>query len=221
MSRRTRTEISTDEYGREVHPSFGWAKVNRVTVSPPGQHLFDSELRHSEMVVLSISGASRKRELHRDWLMEEGLPHVEIAMSMAQWGALVSSFGSSGVPATLRFLDGDYVPEAPYEPRMALSTAEVEDATDKLLSEVSEAVDAVREAYDRKAGRREMEPLLRNLEIKLSNAKPNARFTAQSFTEHVENVVTKARADIEGMVAMAADHQLETGDVAKSLGMGE
>lgn len=213
-------EPTIDDGGWEHHPSYGWVQVNRVQVGPPGASLFDSELRHREVVMLRIGQAQRKRELQHDWIMGEGLPVIEVEMSLAQWGALVSSFGSSGVPATVSRLGPNSVAGAPHSPRLELSTSEVEGATARLIADLGAAVTALRQAHERKAGRKEVGELLRTVDIKLGNARSNARFAAESFTEHVENVVTKARADLEAMVAMAADHQLETGDIAIELAAG-
>lgn len=206
---------------KEEHPSFGWARVNRLSSGPPGRTLFDSELRHQHFVRLEISRASRERGLNRDWIHGEIRPLIEIDMSMAQWGALVSAFGSEGVPVTLNAVGGEDMGDPPYEPRMNRSLAEIEESTDKVFGEVQDATEALREAFDRKAGRREMQQLLWDLEVRLKNAKPNTKFVAESLVEHVENVVTKARFDIEAAVRMAAERGLDAGDAVQALMVGD
>lgn len=198
-----------DEIERETHPAFGWAQVN--TVHGGDGSLFDSEIKHQHYVVLRISHADRKRDLHRDWIHERGRI-VEVAMSMAQWGALVSSFGSSGVPVTLTWAEGDRIEPPPYAPRMEHSVSEVADASDRVFGSVADAIKELREVFDAKGGRRDMAAALRNAEIRLGNAKSNLTFAADSLTEHVENVVTKARYDIEAAVQMAAERGLDAGD---------
>lgn len=203
----------------ETHPSFGMASVNRIHSGPPGEALFDSELRHHEFVELRISDAERKRDLNHDWI-HPTVEHTVVRMSMVQWGALVSSFGTSGVPVTLHRINGQPVEKAAYAPRMAESLAEVDAAAEKYTGRIHTAAEALRAAFDEKAGRKEMEKLLRDLEIQLSNAKPNLKFVAKSFTEHVEDTVTKARADIEAMVAHAATQRgLDAGSAPEVLGL--
>lgn len=206
---------------REEHPSFGWCTVSRVHSSPPGVSLFDSEIRHSEFVQLRISTATRKRDLHRDWIHGDTHRLIEIDMSMVQWAELVSSFGSSGVPVTLAWVSGERIESPPYEPRMAQSTAEVEGAADKVFGDVTGTVSDLRAAFENKAGRKEIGDLLRRLESTLQNAKPNLRFAAESLTEHVENVISKARFDIEATVQMAAERGLEAGSAVRALMSGE
>ena len=61
------------------------------------------------------------------------------------------------------------------------------------------------------AGRKEMAELMRSLELAHAGVPSNMEFAAKSLTEHVENVVTKARADIEGMAMLAAQEGRELG----------
>lgn len=205
----------------ETHPSFGLARFSKVT-SSPGASLFDSEIRHQHYITFTVSTAKRERQLNRDWLYgQEEI--IEIAMSHAQFGALVSSFNDgSGVPVTITRRGQDLVPSPPYAPRMQHSVREVEQATDKLVAELAEAVEALRESFDNKAGRKETADKLRDIEIKLGNAKSNARYTANTFTEHVENVITKARYDIEAAALGAAEKGLNVGpSVAGLLGSAD
>lgn len=209
MPRPEPTPIRVDERGQETHESWLSMRANRIR-STPGSRLFDSEIAHSEFVRVTISRVKRERDLQRDWLYEtETL--MEIDVSFAQWGAFVSSFGDgSAKPATLSFLGFKEPPEFGMVPepvnevsRLGLSAAETKQAAHKAFADIEAAHAAVQEAFERGAGKREMRELLRNLEIRMENAPKNVEFAAKSLTEHTENVVTKARADIEAMVKRA------------------
>lgn len=190
------------EDGDEEHPS--WLLVGVSRLSSTGTDLFDSEIRHHSLIRVTVRRAKRRRDLNHDWIHGAKVI-MEFDMSESQWGAFVSSFNrGEGVPATLtRFEHADLpvgeTPDAPLDRRLDRSHNEVREAGDRALAEVQEAYAAVEEAYERKAGRKEMNELLRTLKARLSNAPANMEFAAKSLTEHVENVVTKARADIEGM----------------------
>jgi hypothetical protein len=128
---------------------------------------------------------------------------LEFDMSQAQWGAFVSSFGNgSGVPATLSFFNGR-VPQAPAESRLALSHKEVRDAGTKVVAEVREDFEALQKAINDKMGMKEIRSRMHTLECRINNTPANMEFAAKSLTKHSENVVTKARSDIEGMILMA------------------
>lgn len=221
MPRPEPTEIRITERGDETHESWILVRASRIS-SNPGSRLFGSEIAHAHFVRVTISRCTRQRNLQRDWL-HGNKTLLEFDLSFAQWGAFVSSFGDgSGEPATLAYLDvpEDYpqgmIPEPANETsRLGMSVAETKTAADRAFEEVKAAHAAVQEAFDRNAGKKEMRGLLRHLEIRMENAPKNVAFAAKSLNEHVENVVTKAKADIEAMAiaaAQSAERGLGAGD---------
>lgn len=205
--RRETTEIIIDEQGDETHES--WIKlVTSKPTSTPGRRLFDSEIPHSQYVSVSVYRCKRRRDLNHDFLFTAKLI-IEFSMSLAQWGAFVSSFGEGGgVPATLDWLSGD-VPAAPVESRLAQSHQEVRNAGGKALYEIQEAYQDLQAAFDVSAGKKVLREKLQTLKARIQNGPSNMEFAAKSLTEHAENVVTKARADLEGMIV---DRSLNAGE---------
>lgn len=150
MSRRPVQIPEIDpEHGDEIHPAFGVAVVQRR--SGGGRSLFQSDLLHNETISLSVCKAIRKRDLNHDWV-HPGQELVEIEMSLAQWGSLVSSMGlGSGVPVTIRRTEHDvFVPEIPHQPRTAESLREVREVTDRMYAEVRAATAVLHEAIHEK-----------------------------------------------------------------------
>lgn len=189
-------EPTRDGRGDEQHPAWALLGASRVQSSPPGAVLFDSEVRHQHYVVVRLSRVSRKRGLHHDWLHGEGQV-IELAMSEAQWASFVSSMNvGEGVPCTVLWEQGAAVPGMPHESRLQESVAEVRGAADEALAQVREAMEAYK-------GKKTVANL-RALEAAIANAPSNMAFAASSLTEHSENVVQKARADIEAMVTAKA-----------------
>lgn len=189
-------EPTLDKYGAEEHPA--WALIGAIRVaSTPGAVLFDSDVRHSHLVVVRLQRARRKRELHRDWI-GGGQQIIEIAMSEAQWASFVSSFGiGDGVPCTIRAESTNWeVPGFPYEPRLQESMDEVRGAASKAAEEIKAAF----EAYEQKKSAEN----LRTLKYAIANMPANVAFAGETLVEHAENVVEKARADIEAMVVQTA-----------------
>lgn len=194
------TEPTHNDHGDEVHPSFGVAQVHRVTAHP-AHHLFDSSIGHAEYVTLTVQRASRKRDRSRDWIhTAPGRPLIEIEMSMSQWGSLVSGFGSSrGTPVTIHQVAGETMPQAPHTSRLAVTAKEVSTTAAKAVRDVQAAAAAVDAAFTDRAGRREMGVVLANLRHTLANLPSNMKFAADTLTEHAEDVVAKAQADIEAV----------------------
>ncbi|MFB7597581.1 hypothetical protein [Streptomyces sp. NPDC056160] len=185
--------------GDEIHPAFGVAVVTRR--SGGGRSLFQSDLLHNETISLSVYEATRKRDLSHDWV-HPGRELVEIEMSLAQWGSLVSSMGlGSGVPVTIRRTENDpFVPEVPHQPRTAENLREVREVTDRMYACVSAATAALHEAIHEKKGVRATKEALSALENAVAGAGINAQFTVDSLVEAGEQVVAQARADIEAHV---------------------
>lgn len=214
---RDTTEIIINEDGSETHES--WVKLVASKVS--GQRrLFDSEINHSHYISVRVYRCQRQRDLKHDSLFTTKML-MEVSMSHAQWGAFVSSFGEgSGVPATLDWFDGQ-VPQAPFESRLDASHKEVRGAADEALAKIQEDFAALEKAFEANEGKRALRERIRTLHYAIKNGPANIEYTAKTLTEHTENVVTKARADIEGMVR-DAQTRLGTGEATVPLlGTGE
>ncbi len=200
MSRRPTEPTTENERGFEEHPSWVVVGASRVSVSPPGASLFDSDIRHQHVIMVRVSRAQRKRDLNRDWIHADK-QIIEFTMSEAQWASFVSSMNSgSGTPATLDWLSGEDIPRAPYDPRLAHSIDDVRDAAKKAQADVHRAFTEYKEK--KTVGN------LRHLEAMIDNLPANLTFAADSLTEHAENVVQRAKADIE---AFAVDKARQIG----------
>lgn len=206
MTPRPVTEPTLDEYGAEAHPSWVMIGASRTSWSPPGVALFDSDIRHQHAVVVTVRPATRKRDLQQDWVHGSASPLLEIVMSEAQWASFVSSMNvGDGTPATLRLKESDWnVPQAPYAPRLAITMAEAKDAARAAYEDVLEALEAYEKLVADKASARERKDAYRTLESRIRNAVPNVDFAGKKLAEHAENVVNRARADIEAYVIKKA-----------------
>lgn len=197
------SQTTTNEHGDEAHPAFGTIQVSRHSVTP-GAVLFDSDIRHRHTVVITISTATRKRDLNRDWI-HTGEHLTEVEMSEAQWASFVSSMGSQSVPVTLRSTETNrMLPELEYDPRLAHSITEVKGAANKTFDRIKAAVAAF-DALDSKATAKEKREAMSAIRSATINAESNIAFVAQSLTKHAENVVQRSRADIEAMAIQASN----------------
>jgi hypothetical protein len=200
MSQRQTQEPTIDPlHDDEVHPAFGVATVHRSSGS--GCSLFQSDLLHHQTISLAIHTAVRKRDLNHDWVHARQ-ELVEIEMSLAQWGSLVSSVGlGSGVPVTIRRTESDpFVPDIPYEPRTAESLHEVKTVVDRMYEQVRERLAILRTAIHEKQGVRATKDALSALENAIAGAGNNASFAVESLVDAGEKVVSQARADIEAHI---------------------
>jgi hypothetical protein len=214
VSRETVKPTITD--GDETHPAWGMIGASRVSSSSPGATLFDSDIRHQHYVVVRLKRATRKRDLGHDFKHGRG-EIVAVAMSEAQWASFVSTMNvGDGVPCTIEHVGAEPMPGVEHDPRLAVSMDEVGRAAEKALEEIQAAFSTY-QAHKTDANRR-------TLEYAIKNAPGNMRFAANSLSEHAENVVQRARADIEAMVVSKAEQLgIDPADVAdpKLLGEGD
>lgn len=199
----TRSEGTEHSDYEENHPAFGVAVVTRSAGTP--RTLFQSDLQHNETIVLSIRRASRDRQLMRDWIYpREEL--IEVEMSLAQWGSLVSSMGiGSGTPVTIRSTATErLVPGLPYEPRIATVVGEAKGTVERLLERARETLVVLSDAIESKKGIRETREALRMHRHTLEGAANNAEFAVKSVVEATEHVTSQAKSDIEAHILNAA-----------------
>lgn len=184
---------------RETHPAFGIATIHRSS-NTPGSVLFQSDLRHSETIHLAVHRTDRTRDLAHDWT-HPGAVLLEVELSLAQWGALISSQGiGGGVPVTIRTTETEWnVPGLPYQPRIAESIAEVRGEARKFVEKANETLADLNAAI---AGGRigEIKKAAHAHALSIEHLESNSQFYVKSMADAVEKVVSNARADIEAHV---------------------
>ncbi len=204
-----RTEGDAHNDYHEDHPAFGVITVTRASGTP--RTLFQSDLQHNETIVLSVRRAQRSRNLIRDLIFPRR-EIVEVEMSLAQWGSVVSSIGiGSGVPVTIRSVDQVLQPGLPYQPRIAEAVAETKQTVQRLMEGARQTFDVLKSAIEGKKGIREVRDALFHHESSLRNTESNAGFAIKQVTEATETVVAQAKSDIESHILNA---QMQTGLIA-------
>jgi phage shock protein A len=88
---------------------------------------------------------------------------------------------------------------------------------DEVRDAAARAVQEVREAFEAYAERKTAENL-RTLRARIENMPANITFAAKSLSEHAENVVQRARADVEAMVVSKVEQLgVDPGDLGVGL----
>ena len=202
MSREVSQPI-INAHGDEEHPAFGL--IGAFRISGGDGVLFDSDIRHQHSIVVRVSTATRKRDLHHDWIHQKR-EFLEVQMSEAQWASFVSSMNSgSGTPCTIRHREDDYMIDAvPYQPRLAESLREVHEATAKTFGAIADALAAYQKVLDDTGGAAERRKALSWLHTTVDHTSGNLDFAAKSMAETAENVVQRAKADVEAFVTAQA-----------------
>jgi hypothetical protein len=114
---------------RTTHPCFAQIRASRVNGLT---NLYDSDFQHNHFVSISIYRSELDRHLNRDWHHSRD-ELIEVNLSEAQWATFVSSMNvGCGVPCTLSYLHGKFVPQLPDTPdTRTLFKMEMTDAVKK------------------------------------------------------------------------------------------
>lgn len=177
---------------RLTHPAYAVISVNRVQGHLA---LFQSDLRHHGFMVLRIGPAEVDRHLSRDWGHGDAGRYIEVAMSEAQWASFISSANSGpGSPCTLRSLNREPVPQipdpAPPEDKFRREIDKGGEEALLALAELDEAIDALGLSARKSA---DLKGRVTRARRTLEDSIP---FVAKQFSEHVEDTVEAARAEI-------------------------
>ena len=176
-----------------THPAFGQIGAYRTSGSTA---LYDSDFRHNQYMTIKISASELRRGLNRDWHFGKG-EFVEVALSEAQWATFVSSPNmGSGVPCTIKFRDGEVVPNLP-DPisRTDQFKGEMAERVAGMVAQVSAAIEQIDGMSLPKGKAQTIKDTLNSLQ---TNLRSNLPFVAESFDEHMEGTVEKAKQEVHG-----------------------
>ncbi|HDS1721724.1 hypothetical protein NPS53_09440 [Pseudomonas putida] len=194
------------ERERYTHPAFGEITVRKGMVSGNGVELFGSDLRHRNMLTITIHTAHVDRHLNRDWVHSDRQV-VSFYMSEAQWAAFVSSQGGAGVPITFetRAPDDSLLARMPGiespETMTEQFDREIRERSEDYIEKAKELTERIEQALaDGKANKgllKELHELSRNLSVGMPNT---MAFVHKQMTGAMENLVTAGKIELEAHV---------------------
>ena len=199
--KREDTSGGVGEY-TESHPAFGVVQISRGQGGD--STFFDSSIKHHESIRLVIAHATRQRGLHRDWIhsTEE---IVEVAMSTEQFAAMITQLNvGDGTPCTLTSIEGKRVPRLTY---VNPNTAFREEFNEKART-VGDDLNLVVAHLEMQLKQPRLSVMavrgiLQELKMIRQQIQANMPFVATQFAEHMEHVVTEAKAEVEAFVTNA------------------
>jgi hypothetical protein len=206
VSETTRPGPGGDQEVVRSHPAFGVIRASRFQ----GGHfqLFGSPIKHNGGVTIQLSKAVEYYSLHRSWM--HGTETIaEITLSEAQWATFVSTLNvGSGVPCTVRM-----AAEGPLDPKPLIQedswaekrSADLRDKVAEDLGRLREAVRELDEVLKRPTIRKSDLQTVRHLLLKAVDQAPGSyQFAADSVTEHTEELVQAAKAEVSAFVTRMA-----------------
>jgi len=185
--------------GYQTHESFGMVKFSRVN-SSRAHNLFGSSITHRDTIHLSISKGSVKRDLHKEWYMDEK-EIVNVELSENQFAELITTMNvGTGIPCTIRYLDSKRVEDPPYESKRQLFENEFKDDVRKIGASLSSLHTELSKLIEDKAPRSAFKEFANKVRLIAQDINSNLPFIQQSFNEAIDKTVTEAKGDIEAFV---------------------
>jgi hypothetical protein len=200
----------------DYKPYMGTVQLSRVSGKVT---LFGSEARHQHFIALRINRADRRRDLSRDWI-HSGDQLVEVYLTEAQFASLITSLNvGDGTPCTLHWLHSEGYIKGPGKPESRADLFHAE-----MMTTLEKAIDRLTTLRETKG----LTAKARNeIDMALQDLQKNTGFVADQFSKHMEDHLSKSKAEIEaylnafiqreGLKALAADevdHRLEHDDLA-------
>lgn len=168
--------------------------------------MFGSDLAHRSGLTITLSTASMRRGLSRDWHHEKDML-ASFTMSESQWARFVSSVGvGSGVPVTLnRYLsDKPVVAPAIAEPERSKKDRhgdELRRGMEEALAKVSKGIEAIASMVDTgKIGKAELRAVVKDMRVAVGNMPGNVEYAMKTFHQAAEAAVDDARTEIEAHI---------------------
>jgi hypothetical protein len=190
---------------RYTHPAYGQITVSRGSQSG-GIELFGSDLKHRNMLTITINTAHLDRHLNQDWIHSDKQV-LSFHMSESQWASFVSSQGGAGVPITfetravdeapLQFVPGIESPETTREQ----FDREIRQKCEAYMATANQLVEQLQEALaDGKANKTSLKALL-DLATNLNTGMPNTMgFVQNQMAKTMEKTVSAGKMEIEAFV---------------------
>lgn len=175
------------------HPAFCQIGASRVSGHT---HLYDSDFSHNAYMTVTIV----RSELHRGLSNDRHYPEEEIirvAMSEAQWATFVASANmGGGVPCTLERLQGQMIPGVP--PPKSRTEQFGKDMARDFEDTMETAAELLRLIDSLNLPKGKADQLRRQAEVVRAKLSSSIPFVAEQFDEHMESVVERGKAEVQG-----------------------
>ena len=181
---------------------MGMIRWSKISCSSP-QAMFGTEIKTDHPIKILISHAVENRELNHNWYC----PHkkiIEVEMSPVQWAEFLTSGNTSGVPCTLKEIEGKRMSEPKFDNVFDVYNKEVEEHLDKTtddIKEISEALNSFIKSEKLTAKNvKTLESFKSMLDKVQMNLSSNMDYMKACFKDDMSNVVMKAKAEFNTYV---------------------
>ena len=176
-----------------AHPAYGSVSIRRQQTTDV--NLFDSNVPHSDIFVLEITGAEMHRSLNRDRVYPTK-PLIKVAMTPAQLGEMMGSANSGrGVPCTIQRIGNEGAPMIEAERTTKRFGKEANEQFHEIGKMVGQLVsDMEAKLTEAKVSSKRQKEMLEPLEKLQRTISGNLPFMQEQFYESLEGMLGEIRA---------------------------
>lgn len=194
------------------HPAFGQVEIHRVeTNARLGMYGANSQL-HPTYLMFRVFHSQRSHNFGSDYFFSKNPPIVEFHMTPLQFSDLLTQMNyGSGVPCTLRTINGEGVPRIPITDKTEIERVRqsfvdsVRDLTDKMKLDamINEIEEILSGKTIKKADKKRILDLVSKIRTEVSS---NLPFLLRSFISSAEKVQGEVKKEISSFVTLVSNH---------------
>lgn len=184
---------------KTTHPSFALLSFSRTTRGK-GVPLFGSSIEHGDTIRMKVKPAKVERSLNHDWIYEDGREYLEVEMSYSQFAEAITSMNmGSGVPVTLRYLDGKQIENPEIVNKRLQFEEEVRDRMKALSNKMKKLTENAEEILNNKKSinKGDKQIILSQLAMLRQEVHANLPYVMGMFNEQMDKTVMEAKGEIE------------------------
>lgn len=186
-----------DRTPKETHESYGMLSFSRV--SGGDSTLFGSSIQHRETIQLTIGEADIERSLNNDWYYRKN-DKIVVEMSHSQFSEAITSMNmGSGVPVTIKRMDGKRMKEPPFINKRIQFEQEFEqkmrDLEKSLRTNTAEAEELL--LHKKTISKADREKILGDLRRIQQEIAANIPFITSQYNEQLDKTTREAKGEIE------------------------
>lgn len=185
---------------KESHPSYALLSFSRSSRGGSGTNLFGSSIKHNETIRMEVKPATIERSLNTDWYLPTGREYLEVEMSYSQFAEAITSMNmGSGVPVTLRYLEGKSIPDPSFENKRQQFENEVKERMNILEGKLKKLTSDSEELLVNKKSlnKGDRETILNQIKSLQQEIRANLPFIMNMFNEQMDKTVNEAKGEIE------------------------
>lgn len=184
---------------KETHPSYALLSFSR-TSRGKSVPLFGSSIEHGETIRMQVKPAKIERSLNTDWIYDNGREYLEVEMSYSQFAEAITAMNvGSGIPVTLRYLNGERIEDPQFVNKRLQFEAEVKDRMKVMDNKLSKLTDNAHEILTNKKSinKGDREVILKQIASLRQEIRSNLPFVMSMFNEQMDKTVMEAKGEIE------------------------